>query len=529
MERDNYQHQLKNYNHGLTNLGVENLTDQAEQVPDLSRRPNITAEEFAEHKSAAQITEIEKTKPPEITDPISRFLKEENRELKINQTRVENDFTKYKEEYKFKEIDIRKAVNEATENKEKEINELTGELNKLNDNLLSLKARDKLEIAHLKTESKSYKNRKEKVAQDLAVVNLLDTLRDKLTKLEKELKEKQTNLTKFQNQDYQGQISRLENQLLNTTKTKEQQAVKISEQEEKLAEVNQQLQQQITDNEQREKDYRDLATKLEQAQQSHTQSEKIHRSESNQDDLVKVVIGGAMILMKLATEKEKNRELKIEREGFKNERDSTREAKHQLYQKLKAIKKNQKSLAQQTKTELKNSCWELIKYQNVTNNFETDNTLEQALTGTVNSFVNTIAAAQTHLKITDLTKLTTDHTLPKGKGLGDLITFYHANQDKAPVPPQPLKSTVPNQALLMNQIIQECELGLNHHSTVIKQLELASLTKLFGAVVDSTTQQQIQAATNYSQVVQVRQAFLAKHLTSQPDSTLTPLNKPNSI
>ncbi|CAI2192914.1 3855_t:CDS:2, partial [Funneliformis geosporum] len=63
---------------------------------------------------------------------------------------------------------------------------------------------------------------------------------------------------------------------------------------------------------------------------------------------------------------------------------------------------------------------------------------------------------------------------------------------------------------------------------VIKQLELTSLTELFGVAVDLTIQKQIEDAINYSQVVQARQTFLAKHLTPQPNTTITNLS-PTSL
>jgi hypothetical protein len=59
---------------------------------------------------------------------------------------------------------------------------------------------------------------------------------------------------------------------------------------------------------------------------------------------------------------------------------------------------------------------------------------------------------------------------------------------------------------------------------VIKQLELTSLTELFGVAVDLSIRKQIQEAVNYSQVVQARQTFLAKYLTPQSTTTITNLS-----
>lgn len=49
---------------------------------------------------------------------------------------------------------------------------------------------------------------------------------------------------------------------------------------------------------------------------------------------------------------------------------------------------------------------------------------------------------------------------------------------------------------------------------VIVELELTSLKELFGVALDVNTQQKIREATNYSQVVEARQSFLAQHLAS---------------
>ncbi|CAI2162895.1 17016_t:CDS:10 [Funneliformis geosporum] len=214
-------------------------------------------------------------KNTELTDEISRLNtagKKEQKNLKIFQTRVKNRGTKITE----LNSQITKLIKrpDITETRYNEL--LTIEANQLKD-------RNRLEIARLKVENKNYKqqrdsrpdisltdyeklsekikNQKDKIAE---LKTQLAEIQTEITSLKEQLKAKKTN-SESQNQDYQGQISRLENEVLNTTKTKEQQAVKISE-----------LQQQIDDNKQWGKDYQDLATKLEQEQQSRTQSEKNH-------------------------------------------------------------------------------------------------------------------------------------------------------------------------------------------------------------------------------------------------------------
>jgi hypothetical protein len=47
---------------------------------------------------------------------------------------------------------------------------------------------------------------------------------------------------------------------------------------------------------------------------------------------------------------------------------------------------------------------------------------------------------------------------------------------------------------------------------IIKQLELSNLEELFNQKIDAYTQQQIQQATSYQQIVAARQAFIQKKL-----------------
>jgi len=58
---------------------------------------------------------------------------------------------------------------------------------------------------------------------------------------------------------------------------------------------------------------------------------------------------------------------------------------------------------------------------------------------------------------------------------------------------------------------------------VIKQLEITSLTELFGSAVEDNVIRQIQDAVNYQQVVQARQNFLTKQLKDQSGTTSLPV------
>jgi hypothetical protein len=238
-------------------------------------------------------------------------------------------------------------------------------------------------------------------------------------------------------------------------------------------------------------------------------------------------------------------------------------------EKLLTLEQDQKKLKEEA--ENKQVSLSLFKYK-IKKGHEDDNgdvSLRKAIKEPSNSMLENIAKAQNHLGVKDLTQITTTHKMPPGKTLTDLITFYENNKGNSPTPLTQtriitkLEPQEPNETIIVNQIIDECDLGLSENSTltqvinrikklnkakpptvqtvikndtpfgeelaVIKQLELSSLTKLFGAAVDLAIQKQIQEATNYSQVVQARQDFLAKHLTPQSSSTTPTPTKPNPL
>ena len=87
------------------------------------------------------------------------------------------------------------------------------------------------------------------------------------------------------------------------------------------------------------------------------------------------------------------------------------------------------------------------------------------------------------------------------------------------------QKTIPNSDIPFSEDLKKTtpnsETPFGEDLEVIKQLELTSLTELFGVAVDLSIRKQIEDAINYSQVVQARQTFLAKHLTPQSTTTIT--------
>jgi hypothetical protein len=195
------------------------------------------------------------------------------------------------------------------------------------------------------------------------------------------------------------------------------------------------------------------------------------------------------------------------------------------------------------------------------------------LVKTTDNLINAIAQTQNHLGVRDLTQITTTHKLPTGKTLSDLITAYHNNNIQQVIQALPelshlgsdssVQEVINTLKTLLNKppavitktekdtelqteleqaqkVITrlEKELGtkpvkeiintpFGEKLTVIIQLELTSLQELFGNQLDPQTQKAIQQATNYSQVVQARQAFLNKYLNSSSSPTLNSTPKPS--
>jgi len=167
-----------------------------------------------------------------------------------------------------------------------------------------------------------------------------------------------------------------------------------------------------------------------------------------------------------------------------------------------------------------------------------------------NSQRDTITKAQNHLGVVDLTQIITTHKMPDDKSLSELIEFYLDNKDKDPAP-TPTRTTLelgePNEILIVNQIIQECDLGLNENSTLtqvinrikkliktkprpvfksivqndtpfgeslekIIQIDLNSLEKELGINLSKRTKEQFEKANNYQELSQLRNQEIKSYL-----------------
>lgn len=183
------------------------------------------------------------------------------------------------------------------------------------------------------------------------------------------------------------------------------------------------------------------------------------------------------------------------------------------------------------------------------------------------NLITLINRVQNYLGVPDLTQITTP--LPDQKSLDDLITFYQDNKDKdsAPTPTRTIiESGEPNETLIVNQIIQECDLGLAENSPLtqvisrikkliktkpkpvfqsvfkndtpfgeslenIIQIDLHSLEQELGINLSKSTKDQIQKATNYQELSLLRNQEIKSHLEkSQGDMIITqPPNQPSTL
>jgi hypothetical protein len=178
----------------------------------------------------------------------------------------------------------------------------------------------------------------------------------------------------------------------------------------------------------------------------------------------------------LAQQKNKNKKLTKARKLLVNQIGDLDIQRDKVQEKLKTLKAKQKEL--KTLAKKKKVCLSLIKYSDISSNYlkDNDNSLVQSIENTSTSLVEVIADTQNYLGVNDLTKITTAHQMPDGKNLGDLITFYQENKDKAPTPSNPqiitkLVSGEPNETLIVNQIITGCDLGLTENSNLTQVIE----------------------------------------------------------
>ncbi|MCE8163545.1 MAG: hypothetical protein I3273_05280 [Candidatus Moeniiplasma glomeromycotorum] len=277
-------------------------------------------------------------------------------------------------------------------------------------------------------------------------------------------------------------------------------------------------------------------------------------------------------------EKVKNKKLKnfkgdanklFERAKLLNYLLETRtEQRDRARQKLKDLKAQQEELKRTAET--KQVSLALIKYQgeSISDEQIDQQFLTSVITDTSNALVDEIAKTQNYLGVKDLTQIATapEYKLPKDKTLTDLIQSYYDNDIQQVIQAFPelshlgsdssvgevintLKTLLNKPPIIITKtekdnsfqveleqaqkVINRLERELSakpvkeivntpfgEELTVIIQLELTSLQELFGNQLDPLTQKQIREATTYSQVVQARQNFLAKHLNFTAGSTL---------
>ncbi|CAI2186589.1 19927_t:CDS:2, partial [Funneliformis geosporum] len=262
---------------------------------------------------------------------------------------------------------------------------------------------------------------------------------------------------------------------------------------------------------------------------------------------------------KLFETEQENRMLKYKNIELETDLNNALQKKSELRKRLIEIKRSHKSSVQ--KAQAANLCRDLIKYESIGElENDKDNVLKQFISQSTGSLIETVANCQQHLKLTDLTQIKTTHPMPEGKSLEDLITFYHANQTKTPTPTQPtitkLESGEPNETIIVNQIIQECDLGLNQNSSLnqvisqinkliktkpptikpvnqpsdnpfgeslekIAEIDLNGLEKELGIKLSSEIKQQIKQATNYQELSSLRNQEIKSYLERNQGSVIT--------
>jgi hypothetical protein len=186
-------------------------------------------------------------------------------------------------------------------------------------------------------------------------------------------------------------------------------------------------------------------------------------------------------------------------------------------QKLESLKNHQKELVQ--KAQKKQVCLTLVKYTPpISIEYENDN--YQEIENTSNSLFGVIADTQNHLGVSDLTQLTTSHPMPEGKSLSNLIEFYLDNKDNSPTPPSPtppltkLASPEPNETLLIvNQIINECDLGLNQNSSLTQVIKrIKKLIKVKPPLVQSVIKNETPFGESLEKIIRIDLHSLEKEL-----------------
>jgi hypothetical protein len=139
--------------------------------------------------------------------------------------------------------------------------------------------------------------------------------------------------------------------------------------------------------------------------------------------------------------------------------------------------------------------------------------------------------------------------MPEGKSLGDLIAFYWENKDKSHEP-----ENRKNEHVIINQIIQECGLGLNENASLtqvtnrinqliakppvqpndtlfgeslekIIEIDLGYLVKNLG--LNSSDTDLLKRADNYTQLAQLRNGLVKAYYEAKSSTTTLPTQPTN--
>ncbi|RHZ36906.1 Ulp1 family isopeptidase [endosymbiont GvMRE of Glomus versiforme] len=234
-------------------------------------------------------------------------------------------------------------------------------------------------------------------------------------------------------------------------------------------------------------------------------------------------IGAAWYLIKLGDKKEKLGKIdtidEIE-EQLRNEQ--------QNHHQTRTERDNYRGQAEQAKTQLNNHICPVSVCLH--HDYQEIKQKNQELKIIVSSLEKDIHNKETQIiqkLITDLELINLD----ENANVEQVIETIRELINKPPTTNIEYKGNWENELEIANQTITKLEKELKEEQTpfgedlqVIKNLELTSLTELFGQV-NNYYQEQIQQAANYQQVVNARQAFIQEKL-SQKQNTLSVVNQP---
>ncbi|CAI2162262.1 13540_t:CDS:10 [Funneliformis geosporum] len=563
-EQDNYQHQLKNYATGLTELEEFAEYKNPEQVAEIEKletardsRPNITL---------TQYEALKKNQKPlnwEVKLKQIPRLEEENRELKTNQTTLENNFKKYKEEYKFKEVDITKE--DKYEKEQTEHGNTTDKLTKSNSENEERIKKLGSNVADLAQQIRDAEVEEGKLQTELHQLGEKNIeLTEKISELNTVSKKEQTNLkilqTRVENRgkkitelSKRPDITEIRyNKLLTieANQLKDRDKLEIVHLKAEIKGYKKQrdirpdisfayYQQLLIDKDnalstiEKLQIYADLQTNLTDIKSERDELKEQILTEQREHNRTKVELSATSQKIEIAEKfgAKKVADLLDSLKGkLTNSEEQLKEKKTNLNRTETELTKSQvqSRLYQGQISQLENNLLHVskIKEQQVVKISEqTENLTKigeelQQRKEDYRKLAEKLAQAQQ-----DYTQSENSHSRENNQD--SLVKKTESNiiaQIISQIPE--LNSLAPNSSVkLERQLATKKPVpSKGEDLATIKQLELNYLTELFGAAFDLATQKQIQVATKYSQIVQIRQTFLAQQLTPQfsPAVNLTP-------